>query len=256
MENSQNKNFISVGNAWNILKRFWPVIVICGIIGMVIATIISFIFITPKYSASTDILVNQKVDNSSVQYTVQQADLQAINTYKDILKKPIILDSALKDLEKRDNYNGGLSGLEKSVSISNSTNSQIVTVTAVDNNAYVAADMANIIAKVFKGKIKTIMKVDNVTIVSKATVDTKPISPNKKLNILLGLLAGIFLGTLISGIRELLDTTVKGTKYLTEELGLVTLGMIYHVNSQNKQGYHVVEIVEDDSSKDGSNRRV
>ena len=101
METKERENFVSVGRAWEILKKKWMVISIGATIGGLIALIVSFVFMVPKYSASSDILVNQKVDNTSVQYAVQQADLQAINTYKDILKKPIILDTVLKELKQK-----------------------------------------------------------------------------------------------------------------------------------------------------------
>ena len=241
METKERENFVSVGRAWEILKKNWMVISIGATIGGLIALIVSFVFMVPKYSASSDILVNQKVDNTSVQYAVQQADLQAINTYKDILKKPIILDTVLKELKQKNN---------------NSTNSQIVTVTATDTNAYTAADMANMIADVFKRKIKTIMKVNNVTVVSKATVDTTPVSPNEKLNILLGLVVGALLGTLVGVIKELMDTTVKGTDFL-DDLGLVNLGSAYHISSSNNsRSYRVVEIVEDADGSSEMHRRV
>lgn len=256
METKERGNFVSVGRAWEILKKNWMMISIGATIGGLIALIVSFVFMVLKYSASSDILVNQKVDNTSVQYAVQQADLQAINTYKDILKKPIILDTVLKELKQKNNYAGTMDDLKKSIAITNSTNSQVVTVTATDTNAYTAADMANMIAEVFKRKIKTIMKVDNVTVVSKATVDTTPVSPNKKLNILLGLVVGALLGTLVGVIKELMDTTVKGTDFL-DDLGLVNLGSAYHISSSNNsRSYRVVEIVEDADGSSEMHRRV
>ncbi|WP_153551133.1 Wzz/FepE/Etk N-terminal domain-containing protein [Ligilactobacillus murinus] len=66
-------------------------IVLCAVVGTVIALIVSYFFVTPKYSSTIDLLVSQKDTNTQTQYTAQQADLQAINTYKDVLKKSIIL---------------------------------------------------------------------------------------------------------------------------------------------------------------------
>lgn len=256
MENKENGKIVSVGKALDILKMNWILIISGAVIGGLLAMIVSFVFMVPKYSASSDILVNQKVDNTSVQYAVQQADLQAINTYKDILKKPIILEDVLKELKQKDNYTGNMDDLKKSIVISNSTNSQVVTVTTTDTNAYIAADMANMIADVFKKKIKMIMKVNNVTIVSKATVDTTPVSPNKKLNIFLGLVLGALIGVLFGVVKDLMDTTVKGTEFL-DELGLVNLGVAYHIsNSGNGRNYRVVDIIEDVDSDNDMHRRV
>ncbi|KRL87445.1 YveK family protein [Ligilactobacillus apodemi] len=253
METVDKNKFISVKNVWGILKNNWVIITWCAVIGVIAAAIISFVFMTPKYSSSSDLLVNQKVDNNSVQYAVQQADLQAINTYKDILKKPIILNEVLKELKEKDNYAGNVESLSEAISISNSTNSQVVTITATDANAYVAADMANAVAKVFKDKIKTIMKVNNVTIVSTAKAKTTPVSPNKKLNIALGLVAGALIGVIIGVVKDLMDNTVKDTEFLTDDLALTNLGLVYHIENRD---YQIVEVLEDSSEDEDDTRRV
>ena len=177
-----------------------------------------------------------------VQYATQQADLQAINTYKDVLTKPIILTPVLKEVKKIDNYQGNLDALEKSIKVSNQTNSQVVTVTVTDKNAYVAADVANTIGKIFTKKVKKMMQVDNVTIVSSAKVNTKPVSPNKKLFALAGMMLGFLLGVVIALIKELTDKTVKDSSFLTDELGLTNIGSVYHLDI-NDSDYGVVKVI-------------
>ena len=181
MSESSNQQFnIDIPQIFNAMKRNWFTLFICGVVGMLLSLVVAFFFITPKYSASVDLLVNQKADTTQAQFTAQQADLQAINTYKDVLKKSVILEPVLKKVKEQDNYKGSLKTLQDSISISNETNSPVVSVTVTDVNAYVAADIANTIGTVFTQKIKKIMQVNNVTVVNKATVNTTPISPNKK----------------------------------------------------------------------------
>ena len=175
--------------------------------------------------------------------------MQAINTYKDVLKKSIILTPVLKKIRENVNYQGDLSDLQSSVDISNQTNSQVISVTVTDKNAYIAADIANEIGTIFTEKIKKMMKIDNVTVVNKATVNLTPVSPNKKLNVLIGLLLGSLIGICISLIKELLDTTVKDSNFLREELDLINLGFIYHIDNGNKD-YRVVEVITDTSHEE------
>lgn len=87
------------------------------------SSVLTFSFITPKYSSNIDILVNQKANNEQVQYAAQQADLQVINTYKDVLTKPIILTPVLKEVKRIDNYQGNLGALSNAIKVSNQTNS-------------------------------------------------------------------------------------------------------------------------------------
>ena len=251
--NKQQFN-IDIPQILNVVKKYWRALITCGVIGMLLALLIAFFFITPKYSSSVDLLVNQKADTTQAQFTAQQADLQAINTYKDVLKKSVILEPVLKEIRERDNYQGSLATLQGAISISNEANSQVVSVTVTDANAYVATDIANTIGKVFTQKIKKIMQVNNVTVVNKATVNTTPVSPNKKLFAIIGLLLGISLGVIWAIVKEITDTTVKEIDLLTNELGLTDLGVVYHISDNNKRFRSVN--VEDDSNEDEPNNDI
>lgn len=251
MNKKDETTILDIGYVLLILKKNIISIFVWVIFGLIVSMGIVFLFIEPKYSSNVDILVNQKASNEQVQYAAQQADLQAINTYKDVLTKPIILASVLKEVKRIDNYQGNLSTLEKSIKVSNQTNSQVVTVTVTDKNAYVAADIANTIGKIFTKKVKKMMQVDNVTIVSKAKVNNKPVSPNKKLYALMGLLVGLIIGTSIAFIKELTDKTVKDSSFLTDELGLTNIGSVYHLDI-NDNDYGIVKVIARNKISNGS----
>ena len=242
MSRKDDEMIINIGHLINILKNNVVSIITWSMLGLVVSMGIVFLFIEPRYSSNVDILVNQKANNEQVQYATQQADLQAINTYKDVLTKPIILAPVLKEVKRTDNYQGNLSTLEKSIKVSNQTNSQVVTVTVTDKNAYVAADIANTIGKTFTKKVKKMMQVDNVTLVSSAKVDTKPVSPNKKIFALMGAIIGLIVGIVIAFIKELTDKTVKDSSFLTDELGLTNIGSVYHLDI-NDSDYGVVKVI-------------
>lgn len=243
MNRKDDEAVIDLSRLMVILKNNIVSIIIWMTLGLVLALGSVFFFIEPKYNSSIDILVNQKANNAQVQYATQQADLQVINTYKDVLTKPIILTSVLKEIKRVDNYQGNLNSLEKAIKVSNQTNSQVVTVTVTDKNAYVAADIANTVGKVFAKKVKKMMQVDNVTIVSDAKVNSKPVSPNKKLFALVGAVLGLFIGVAIAFIKELTDKTVKDSSFLTDELGLINIGSVYHLDI-NEDDYGTVKVID------------
>lgn len=251
MNKKDDEMIIDVGRLIGTLKKNIVSIIIWTVLGLIISLGCVFLFIEPRYSSSVDILVNQKVNNAQVQYATQQADLQAINTYKDVLTKPIILTPVLKEIKNTDNYQGNLNSLAKSIKVSNQTNSQVVTVTVTDKNAYVAADVANTIGKIFTKKVKKMMQVDNVTIVSDAKVNSKPVSPNKKLFALAGVVLGLFIGVAIAFIKEFTDKTVKDSNFLTDELGLTNIGSVYHLDI-NDNNYGIVEAIARNKISNGS----
>lgn len=247
---SRNINFLDL---FNVIRKNIVAIFGWAVTGGILATIIVFIFVTPKYSATLDILVNQKDNKMQDQYTVQQADLQSVNTYKDILQKPIILNDVVKVAKETNNYDGSVESLKKSMTINSEVNSKIISVTVKGTNAYVVADLANLIGKVFTKKIKSVMDVNNVTIVSKAKPDLKPVFPNKKLGILIGAIFGGLIGIVILIVKEIFDTTVKGTEFLTDELNLTNLGYVLHIENKEND-FNVVKVVAD--NKNQTHRRV
>lgn len=251
MDKKDEMLVVDIGNILQAMRKNVIFILCWGILGLIISLITVFLFVEPKYNSSIDILVNQKENNAQVQYAAQQADLQVINTYKDVLTKPIILTSVLKEVKRTDNYQGNLSTLENSVKVSNQTNSQVITVSVTDKNAYVAADVANTIGKVFAKKVKKMMQVDNVTIVSNAKVSTRPVSPNKKLFALAGAVLGLFIGVAIAFIKEFTDKTVKDSNFLTDELGLTNIGSVYHLDI-NGNDYGIVEAIARNKISNGS----
>ncbi|MDF8366771.1 capsular biosynthesis protein [Weissella paramesenteroides] len=259
-------NIIDIKRLWLILRKNMLLMIVWGIVFAGAAFGTSKFVIQPEYSSSVALLVNRKQDeNAGAQFQNQQADVQIINTYKDIITRPVILGTVVKNLTatdkqlvkkaqpatyktladgtqiidkqaqpaeykvvdaKYDKSEINTSDLSQNISISNQQNSQIFTVNVTLKNSKLARDAANEIAKVFKQKVSSIMSVSNVSIVSKAVNNTNPVSPNVKLITLAGLVIGIFVGFVWGLIKELTDRTVKDVSYLTDELKLTNLGQV------------------------------
>lgn len=60
---------------------------------MVLALVLQSLLSPPMYSASADLLVNRQHDDTQqdLQYNDQQADIQIINTYKNIILDLVII---------------------------------------------------------------------------------------------------------------------------------------------------------------------
>ena len=257
MNVKDNDQIINLGELFSTWKKNIWKILIFGILSFVLFYLVTVFFITPKYSSTVDILVSQKSnEDSQTEYTQQQANLQAIKTYKDILEKDVILKPVLKQVQTKNNYAGSLAALKDSVTVANEESSQIISVKATDSNSYIAADIANTVGKVFTEKIKKMMNVNNVIVVTKAVASSRPISPDKRLISIIGFLVGIFLGIVFYGVKGYTDKTIKSSSFITDELHLTNLGKIYHVKSD--KDFQVVRAIDDklESSQSNSIKRV
>lgn len=232
MESEQN---ISMMQIVGILRKHIKAIFGTTIVVTLAAIFVTFFVMTPKYSATTQILVNRKLseDMQSAQFQQVQADVQMISTYKDIITSPTVLKDVNKKVSSYPGYPGSMGALKGSLSISNSQNSQVFSVTAKSTDAGTAAAIANMTAKVFKKKVVKIMSVNNVSIVSEAETNTKPVSPRKTLNVLVGIVLGLILGVALAFVREITDRTVTTQNFLTDDLGLTSLGTVSEIDQKD-----------------------
>lgn len=90
---------IDLSQLWNVFKRSFVAMIILGVLGMAAAYFGAKTLIAPKYESDTSLLVNRKQDNDpNMQLNAQQADIQIINTYKDIITRPVVLQAVARDL--------------------------------------------------------------------------------------------------------------------------------------------------------------
>lgn len=231
--NSQQNSskFSDIGEILGILRKRKSVIIWTTVICAVLTLFVSLFVITPKYSSSTDILVNRKMDNPNGQVNDQgqiQADIQMISTYKDIITSPTILNTVSSRLAD-EGYHISSGAIRNSISISNQQNSQVFTVAVKAKNPQLAAAMANTIADVFKTKVKKIMSVNNVSILSKAVASSSPVSPKVGLNTIIGIVVGLILGLILAFVANGLDRTITDESFITDDLELNDLGIISEI---------------------------
>lgn len=251
-----------------LLAHIWAIIawvVGLGAVGFVLAAFV----VEPKYTSTTQILVNQKRGETDANqaFNAQQADVQVINTYKDIVTSPVILKDASKWIKNPTEvvkpakkakyktladgtkklvspaepavvrragrgYNVSAKEMQKAVSVTTQQQSQVFTISAKSNDPEKAQAIANAVARTFKSKIKNIMNVNNVTIVSPASRGTKTF-PRTSLFTLAGIILGLIISIALIVLRDSFNTTVRDDDYLTKELGLTNLGHVSHFHLSN-----------------------
>ncbi|MEB7781093.1 MULTISPECIES: Wzz/FepE/Etk N-terminal domain-containing protein [Mammaliicoccus] len=213
---------IDLSKLFGILKKNIKYLIFLPIIFLVLSMVITFVFMTPKYSTSTQVLVNQKkIDNQMIAQQVQ-TDLQLVNTYSEILKSPRILDKVSENLNDKYSSNE-LSGM---LTVSNQAESKILNITVENESRENAGKVANEIANVFSKEVKDIMNVDNVSILSKADNNGSKVSPKPLINLVVGLFLGLAVALTIIFLKEILDKRIKTEQDVEEQLNIPVLGTI------------------------------
>lgn len=262
-------NVLELRQLWHIIQKHFFALIFVAIIGACAGYGVAKFVIAPTYSASTSMLVNRSADDTSTataNLSDQQADVQLINTYKNLIissnvlgavsdelenPAPIVVQKAKdavyqtladgtrrlvtpaqKEITKPSNktkYQLSVDELKSMVTITSQENSQVFSINVKSKDPALAADVANEVADVFKDKIGGFMKINNVSIIDSAKANTKPVSPNTTLFTLAGLVVLGGLTFLYMLIKELSDTTIKSPDEVSQLFGITNLGVIGHI---------------------------
>lgn len=255
-----------------ILIRKHIISILIWMIGLgLIAYGVSEYVLVPKYTASTQLLVNRKSTSTDANqaYVNQQADINAVTTYKDIITSNVILKGASKYLANpvtlvkkatpakkavyKTNDNGTRTLVKKavkakpavykresksySVSASELASAVSVTTTASSQVFTLSATAetpakAQAIANAVAKEFKE--QIPKIMDVNNVTIVAKAAKgaksfPKVSLITMVGVLAGLIISMLIITIKVLSDTTVREDSFMTNELGLTNLGEIAHI---------------------------
>lgn len=262
-------NVLELRQLWHIIQKHLFAFIFMAIIGACAGYGVAKFVIAPTYSASTSMLVNRSADDTSTataNLSDQQADVQLINTYKNLIissnvlgavsdklenPAPIVVQKAKdavydtladgtrhlvtpaqKEITKPSNktkYQLSVDELKSMVTITSQQNSQVFSINVKSKDPKLAADVANEVADVFKDKISGFMKINNVSIIDSAKANKKPVTPNAKLFTLAGFVVIGGLTFLYMLIKELADTTIKSPDEVSQLFGMTNLGVIGHV---------------------------
>ncbi len=179
---------------------------------------------TPIYSATTTLLVNQSQTPGSVQYNDILTSERLTTTYRELISKRPVLESAAARLD------GAVSAdqLAGAVSVSVIRDTQLLRLSARNADRELAKNTANAVAEAFisQNAANQISRPGSVSIVEAAETPGSPVSPNLRLLGLLGVIAGFVVAAGAMLLFEYLDDTLKTSADVERVAGMITLAGI------------------------------
>ena len=223
----QDEIEIDLSQIYYILTKniIWILFValLCADIGYAVSTYL----ITPVYTASADMLVNNKQntttsDNNTITYSDITASSSLVSTYSIILKSHTVLEEVIDTLDLDYSYNT----LASMVSVSTVEDTQVMRVTVRNTDPQVAMDILTQIVSIAPSVIVDKAEVGSVKTVDQPWSSGRPVSPNKKRYIFIFGVLGLLSMSLFLVLKELMNNTFKTEADITRELGLPILGVI------------------------------
>ena len=221
-----------------VLRKRWRLVALCTLLAIGAAVAITW-RTTPLYRASTQLFVAARdaADVNSL-FAGGQFTQQRVQSYADIVNSPDVANAAANRL----GAGRSASQIARETSASAPLNTALINVSVTDPSAKWAQSIANAVSDQFAlyaaeletpaGSVTSPVK---VTVVKRAGLPASPVTPRKKLNLILGLLVGLAIGVGGAVLRETLDTTVKDPEQLAKDLQLPTLGAIAYDSDAPKR---------------------
>lgn len=206
---------------WKHVVLILAITVICADLGFVYAEFM----VTPLYSASASMLVNNKSQPSGTQDITSQdisASSSLIATYSAIIKSHTVLESIIKELDLDYSYDQ-LSG-EISVESYNST--QVMQITVTDTDRERALDIVREIVKIAPNQIIETAEAGSVKTVDEPWSRQSPVYPNVSRFTVLGGLIGFLLICAIIIVKELMNNRFQNEQDVTRVLDMPVLAVI------------------------------
>ncbi len=201
-----------------------------SLIGMIIAGlilggavgIISKKLIAPTYSAKSAMYIASASDS-----VLKLADLEVGSSMTGdyiylITSRPFITE--MKTRLGLSDYT--YAQLKSMISVVNPSGTHVIEISAVCDDAKMAADMANALAEVSVSKIADIMESSNPKITEYSQTVGYQVGPNSTRNAVLSFLLGMILYFVIAYLSNVSDDTVKSIEDIDSILELNVLGMV------------------------------
>ena len=198
-----------------VFKYFKLIIVLCMLFG-VGGFFGTKLLIAPTYTASTSIYLTPQISESgSLDYNSQMANSKLVSNVVELMTQNNIMSEVAKNV--------GLESAESvksMVSVSNDSNTEIITVTATTNDPKLSKNIANDTVSTFIRTMQKNLNVSNIEVVDKAKLSYVPSGPNVKRNTLLATLVGFVLGCGYAVLRFLFDNRLRTKEEAEKYLGI------------------------------------
>ncbi len=232
---------IEIERILDIVKRKKILIIFILIIFMVLGYFYSYYCVTPKYKATSTMLLIP--DSTYEKITVTNSDLTLnsglIDTYSTIAKNAKILKQVIQNLGLKMTEEE----LSKQIQVNAVKDTYVIEIAISNTNPQIAMDITKELVNVFLEEIKQIYNLKNVEIVDEAQLPEQPYNINHSRDMAIFFVIGLITSGICIMMIYVFDSTIKKEEDIEKYIEIKTLGNI-PINANKKQ-----EIIERNTLK-------
>ncbi|MDK0697909.1 Wzz/FepE/Etk N-terminal domain-containing protein [Clostridium perfringens] len=230
------ENTINLQEVAYALKKRWKLIALITIVATLISAILSFFVIKPQYEAKTKLFIGkQETSQNTANYDNNDIMMyqKLMKTYAELVKTSDLVTKAVKSTNLDYNQKE-IKEILTNLNVTPSADTQILDLSFKGENPKEVLKITEAITNEFISESKELIPNGNVQIIQKAQLPEHPVSPNKKLNILIAFFLGLMVGVGVVLLIEYLDNTFKSREDLEKTLDLPIIGTIPDYDNMEK----------------------
>ncbi|MDK0568204.1 Wzz/FepE/Etk N-terminal domain-containing protein [Clostridium perfringens] len=229
------ENTISLQEIAYALKKRWKLIALITIAATLVSAILSFFVIKPQYEATTKLFIGKQEsqDNNAYNNSDVMMYQQLMKTYAELAKTSDLVTKAVKSADLDYNQEE-IKAILKNLNATPSADTQILDLSFKGDNPKEVLKLTEALTNEFISESKELIPNGNVQVIQKPQLPEKPVSPNKKLNILIAFVLGLMVGVGVVLLLEYLDNTFKSREELEKTLELPIIGTIPDYNNMEE----------------------
>lgn len=216
MDWEDNEDEIDLMDLLFILVRRWKLITLVAIPVLVLG--ILYAVLKPNmYKAETTLMVSsgqiysvEKLDDSEI-----SKNQKLVSSYTEVARSKSIMKNVIKRLGLEEEPET----IAKLVKVTPIDETELINISYTDKNPRKATLLVNEVSKEFMLKIKDVMNFENLKIVEKAEIPTKPESGKRALIVAMSGVLGIMLGVFAAFVMEFFHSNIRKPEDLQKIMG-------------------------------------
>lgn len=206
-----------------VVRQHILVVILATVIAAVAGFSVSRFLLVPQYEASALMIVNTRQDTTANVTSDQiNSATKLVSTYSIIIKSDTVLQQVINNLGLTLTY----PELQDRVTVTSVDDTQVMQITVRSDNIEWARQVCEQITLIAPDVILESVEAGSVKLISQASANPDPVSPNVMRNTAVAAMLGLVLSLGVIILREMLDNRIKTEDDVRKYLDIPVIGVI------------------------------
>lgn len=222
LKNTEEEVEIDLMELFQFLKTKLKFIVVVTVLFAIVSGLVTTFVMEEKYMSTARVFPKPEVNEGIINSSQLNSEKTMVNNYVALLQGSNIQSQVADELNLK------VEDISNSVSVSNETNTQFITICAETVDPQLSKRIVDTMVEVFTKELEEKLEITNIMVVDEAKVPKNPSSPSFIKNVVIAAVAGIGVSCGYFLVVFLLDTRIHNKEDAEKFLGIPSLGVVPH----------------------------